>query len=118
MALRLIPLYENPDLHPAGVREVLRQEMGKAVISTFSEDVTTSSSDAQMCDQSLGSEAAINAMRRIFQHRNSDAVIFVDAANTFNNLNQKVLLHNIKYICPDITTYVNQLLLNSRKILC
>ena len=88
------------------------------MISTFSEDVTTSSSDAQMCDQSLGSEAAINAMRRIFQHRNSDAVIFVDAANTFNNLNQKVLLHNIKYICPDITTYVNQLLLNSRKILC
>ena len=31
----------------------------------------------------------------------------VDAANAFNNMNQKVFLHNIKFTCQEITTYVN-----------
>ena len=31
----------------------------------------------------------------------------VDAANVFNNLNRKVFLHNLKFICPEIATYVN-----------
>ena len=34
-----------------GVREVLRRVMGKVVMSVFSEDVTTTSSDSQMCGQ-------------------------------------------------------------------
>ena len=56
-------------------------------MNAFSEAVTTASSDAQMCGRSSGSEAAIYAMRRMFQHENSEAVILVDAANAFNNLN-------------------------------
>ena len=48
-------------------------------MSAFSEDVTTTSSDAQMCGLSSGSEeAATHAMRRIFQHENLDAIILVD----------------------------------------
>ena len=74
-------------------------------MSAFSEDVTTVFSDAQMCGRSSGSEVAIHGMR-MFQEKNSDAVILVNAANTFNNLNQKVLLHNIKFIYPEIATYV------------
>ena len=49
MASRLIPLNKNPGLRPIGVGEVLRRVMGKVVMSTLSEDVTTVSSDAQMC---------------------------------------------------------------------
>ena len=75
-------------------------------MSAFSEDVTTVFSDAQMCGRSSGSEVAIHGMR-MFQEKNSDAVILVNAANAFNNLNQKVLLHNIKFIYPEIATYVN-----------
>ena len=56
---------------------------------------------------SSGNEAAIHAMRRIFQQENSDVAILVDAANGFKNLNWKVLLHNIKFISPEIVTYVN-----------
>ena len=40
----------------------------------------------------------------------------VDAANAFNNLNQKVLLHNIKFICPEITTYVKNCYLISARL--
>ena len=107
MASRLVPLNNNPGLRPIGVEEVLRRVMGKVVMSDFSKDVTIASSDAQMCGRSSGSEAAIHAMRRMFQHENSDAVILADNANAFNNLNRKALLHNIKFICPEIAPYVN-----------
>ena len=43
----------------------------------------------------------------MFQHENSNVVILVDAANPFNNLNRKVFLHSIKFICSEIATYVN-----------
>ena len=100
MVSRLIPLNKNLGLRPIGVGEVLRRVMRKVVMSAFSEDVTTVSSDAH-------SEAAIHAMRIIFQHKNSDTLILIDATNAFNNLNREVLLHKIKFICPEITTYVN-----------
>ena len=51
-----------------------------------------------------GAEAAIHSMREIFNAESSDAVILVDAANAFNNLNRMVALHNIQYICPPIAT--------------
>ncbi len=47
-------------------------------------------------------------MREIFKKESSDAVILVDAANAFNNLNRMVALHNIQYICPPLaTTLIN-----------
>ena len=66
MASRLVPLNKNHGLCPIGVGEVLRRVMGKVVMRTFSEDVTTTFSDAQMCGRNSGSEAAIHAMRRMF----------------------------------------------------
>ena len=106
MASRLVPLDKNPGLRPIGVGEVIRRIMGKVVMSTFSEDVVAASSEAQMCGRKSGSEAAIHAMRKMFAHENTDAVILVDAANAFNNLNRKAMLHNIKFICPEISKYV------------
>ena len=66
MASRLVPLDKNPGHRPIGVGQV----MGKVVMSAFSEDVTTTSSDAQMCGQSSGSEAAIHAIRKMFSTKN------------------------------------------------
>ena len=60
-----------------------------------------------MCALSSGSEAAIPAMRRMFQHKKLDPVTLIDAENAFNNLNQKVFLRNINFICPEIATYMN-----------
>ena len=45
MASRLVPLNKNPGLRTIGVGELLRRVMGKTVMSTFFEDVTTTSSD-------------------------------------------------------------------------
>ena len=107
IASNLVSLNKNPGLRLIGVGKILRRVMGKVVMRVFSEDVTTASSDVQMCGRSSSSKAAIHAMRRTFQHENSDAVILVDAANALNNLNRKVLLHNIKFICPEIVTFLN-----------
>ena len=34
------------------------------------------------------------------------AVLLIDAENTFNFINRKVMLHNLKFICPIIATYI------------
>ena len=52
-----------------------------------------------------GSEAAIHALREIFEHDNSDAVLLVDASNAFNALNRATALHNIIVLFPSIATY-------------
>ena len=32
----------------------------------------------------------------------TDAVLLTDAENAFNSINHKVMLHNLKFICPII----------------
>ena len=51
-----------------------------------------------------GAEAAIHAMKDIFEEDNTEAVILVDASNAFNSLNRKTALHNMQIICPDFAT--------------
>lgn len=45
-------------------------------------------------------------MRDIFDEAETDAVLFIDAANAFNSLNRKAMIHNIKYLCPAMATYL------------
>ena len=50
----------------------------------------------QLCaGQDGGCEAAVHAMRSIFQDSETEAVFLVDANNAFNSLNRKGALHNI-----------------------
>ena len=106
MASRLVPLDKNLGLRPVGVGEVLRRIAGKIVMSIMREDVVNASSKAQMCGRKAGSEAAIHAMKELFEREQSEAVLLVDAANAFNSVNRQVLLHNISISCPSIATFV------------
>ena len=36
----------------------------------------------------------------------ADAVLLIDAEIAFNSINRKVMLHNLKFICPIIATYI------------
>ena len=51
-------------------------------------------------------ESAIHAMRCIFKDDDTKAILLVDAGNTFNNLNRKVALLNIKQLCPPFFQYL------------
>ena len=103
LACRLIPLDKKPGVRPIGVCEVLRRIIGKATVAVVRNDVRAAAGPLQLCcGQYGGCEAAVHAMRDVFQAEDTDAVIFVDASNAFNNLNRKVALYNIQYLCPAI----------------
>ena len=107
LASRLIPLDKNPGVRPIGVGEVLRRIIGKIVMKVVKKDVITSTGSLQLCaGQDAGCEAAIHSSYDLFHQDETEAVLMVDASNAFNSINREAFLHNIKVICPAISTYV------------
>ena len=71
------------------------------------EDIKKGAGCLQLCTgQEAGYEATIHAMHRIFKSNETEAIPMVDAENVFNSMNRKALLHNIKYLCPVIATFL------------
>ena len=108
LACRLVPLDKSPGLHPIGVGEVLRRIAGKVVMRLAKNEIQTSVGSLQVCaGQSGGCEAAIHAMKDIYDEESNDAVLLIDAANAFNAINRKSMLQNITRICPIVSTYAH-----------
>lgn len=109
-ACRLIALDKKPGCRPIGIGEVLRRIIGKAVMEVVKDDITSAVGNLQVCaGQKAGCEAAIHAMRKIFDEPDCDAVLMVDASNAFNNINRKVTLHNTRIKCPSFARYIENL---------
>ena len=101
----LIPLNKNPGVRPIGVGEILRRIIGKVIGWTLKQDIQQAAGPLQVATGlESGAEAAIHAMREIFEGEDCEAVILVDASNAFNALNRQTALHNIQYICPPFAT--------------
>ena len=79
LANRLIPLDKGEGaVRPIGLGEVLRRIMGKCVTKVTKPEVIDASGSLQVCaGHKSGSEAAIHAMRELFEHDNSDAVTYI-----------------------------------------
>ena len=55
----------------------------------------------QLCaGQSAGVEAAIHAMKQIYEAETCDGILLLDAENAFNRVNRAAALWNIQYDCP------------------
>ena len=81
--------------------------MGKCVMHVTKPDVIEASDSLQVCaGHKSGSEAAIHAMRNIFEAGQTDAVLLIDASNTFNALNRAAALHNMRVLYPTLATCV------------
>ena len=108
IANRLIPLDKGEGaVRPIGVGEVIRRIIGKCVTKVTKREVMDASGSLQVCaGQKSGSEAAIHAMREIFEADETDAALLIDASNAFNSLNRAAALHNVRVICPAIAIYV------------
>ena len=103
VACRLKALNKNPGVRPIGICEVVRRIIGKVIMNVVGSEVLRVTGPLQLCSgHEAGAEAAIHAMRSVFQDEGTDAVLLVDASNAFNNLNQKVALMNIAPLCPAI----------------
>ena len=109
-ASRLIPLNKtpgeaDPQVRPIGVGEVLRRIVGKTISWALSDDIQAAGGSLQVSTGLKGgSEAAIHAMKEIFDQESAEAVILVDAENAFNKLNRQAALHNMQYLCPPFAT--------------
>ena len=123
IACNLIPHNKKPGVRPIGVGETLRRIIGKAIGWVLKNDIQEAAGPLQLATGlESGAEAAIHAMKEIFEDDNCEAVILVDASNAFNSLNRQVALHNIQYIYPQfatilINTYRNhsRLIINNEK---
>ena len=103
IACRLIPLDKCPGVRPIGVGEVPRRIIAKAILQIIGGDVEETAGALQLCaGQDGGCEAAVHAMRSVFQAPETEAVLLVDANNAFNSLNRKAALQNISIICPSL----------------
>ena len=107
VASRLIPLNKDPgspdlQVRPIGVGEVLRRIIGKTISWALADYIQAAGGSLQVSTGLKGgAEAAIHAMKEIFDQDGTDGVILVDAENAFNKLNRQAALHNMKYLCPE-----------------
>ena len=97
----LVPLDKRPGACPIGISEVARRIIRKAILTVISGDIQQTIGTLQLCaGQAAGIEAAIHAMRHIYEDNNTEALPLVNAENVFNVLNRKAALHNISILCP------------------
>ena len=114
---RLVPLDKCPGIRPIGIGEVLRRIIGKTIGWSLKTDLMESVGPLQAAGGAKGgAEAAIHAMRTIFEDDNTDAVILVDASNAFNSLNRQVALHNVQRTCPAFATILINTYRNSSRL--
>ena len=72
--------------------------MGRTISWALSGEIQSAGGSLQVSTGLKGgSEAAIHAMKEIFDMECTDAIISVDIKNAFNKLNRQVVLHNIRY---------------------
>ena len=109
MACRLVPLKKEDDgVRPVGIGEVLRRLIGKSVTRILKEDIQKASGTLQTCSGlESGIDAAVHAMKMVFDQDWCEAVLLVDAENAFTKLNRKVALSNTKSLCPPFFRYLN-----------
>ena len=92
-------------MHPIGIGEVTRRIVGKCISWVLRKDIQQAAGPLQTATGLQGgAEAAIHSMKLIFEQESTNGVILVATSNAFNSLNRKVALHNIRIICPELST--------------
>ena len=78
VASRLIPLDKNPGIRPIGVGEILRRIVGKIVSRHAAMEIKEAAGPLQTCaNHGAGAEAAIHAMKNLFDSDETDAVLLI-----------------------------------------
>ena len=92
-------------MRPIGVGEVMRRIVGKSISWCLGPEIQKAAGPLQVsAGVKGGSEAAIHAMKEIYDREHTDAVILVDTENAFNRLNRKAALYNMQYLCAPFAT--------------
>ena len=82
--------------------------MTKALTQNFRGETQNATGPMQTCGGARsGVEAAVHTMPGLLDDSTTECILFVDADNAFNRLNRQASLHNISFICPEISTFLN-----------
>ena len=77
--------------------------MAKAVFYVIRDDIQAAEGPHQLyAGQIAGTEAAVHAVRLVFNLDDSDAILLVDATNSFISLNHSAALRNIQQLCSPL----------------
>ena len=107
---RLIALDKNPGVRLIGIGETSRRIISKAILSVLKQDILNTSGCLQLCaGQRGGCEAAVHAMREIFNDSHSKGVLLIDASNAFNSLNCRSALLNMFDLCHPFATVLTNI---------
>ena len=73
----------------------------KAILWILSSDIQDTACPLQVCAGQVGGcEAAVHAMRLIFNEQDIEGALLIEAENAFNSINRTAALHNIHILCP------------------
>ena len=104
----LISLDKSPGVRPIGVGEALRRIIGKAIMAVLKLDILNVTGYQQLCARlESGCNVAVHAVMDFFKEDTPHGFIQIDASNAFNLTNWTLLLHNMKILCSEIATYIN-----------
>ena len=104
-ACRLVALNKCPGVRPVGICEVARRIISKAILFVVKDDIREAAGSHQLCGgQIAGIEAAVHAVRQLFDNDDTEAILLVDASNAFNSLNRANALTHIRGLCPPLST--------------
>ena len=93
-----------------GIGDVPRRIVAKAILFVVGEDIVSAAGLLHTCaGHAAGSEAAVHAMREMFEGDECDAALLVDASNTFNCVNRQAALYNISVLYPSFSTILNNI---------
>ena len=92
-------------MHPIRVCEVDRRIISKAFLFIIEGDIQEAVSANQLCGGQIADvEAAVHAVRQLFNSDDTEGILLVDASNAFNSLNRANALANISSQCPPFST--------------
>ena len=104
-ACRLIALDKNPGVRPIGIGDTTWRVIAKATLSVIRVDVQEAAGSMQRCAGHIsGTEAAVHAVRALYESDETEAILLIEASNAFNSLNRQTALHNIQRRCPALAT--------------
>ena len=90
-----------PGIRPIGIGETVRRMIGKAILYVIGQDIQDAAGLSQLCaGRESGCEAGVHPMCQIFQEKDTEAVLEVDAINAFYCLNRQSTLQNIVLHLP------------------
>ena len=86
----------------------MRRIIGKAILTVLKSDILNVTGFQQLCaGLESGWEVAVHAVVDLFEEDTTHGFIQVDASNAFNSINRTLFLHDVKILCPEIATYIN-----------